>query len=208
MLWSRLFKLFFVVRNENIILPPLVEACWIIHHRCPGSRKINLLRRRMRIFNKVTQNIWKKDIGIGILKSIKNKIIIFKLFQERPPLKINQRRESSAIQDLWKFCSFYNNLCTWQKVPKTFNNTDEKFLKSSKHWWSIQQERRRHENNIRCKHDRSPSHQAHSNVSIAYRLQHNPIQVSVHGYFALKRRRLSVACAKVQVLAIDSHHPS
>jgi len=53
----------------------------------------------------------KKDIGIDILKSIKNKIITFKLFQERPPLKINQRRESSAIQDLWKFCSFYNNLC-------------------------------------------------------------------------------------------------
>ena len=69
--------------------------------------------------------------------------------------------------------------------------------------------KQRHENNIRCKHERSPSpHQAQSNVSIAYRLQHNPIQVSVHGYLALKRRRLSVACAKVQVLAIDSYHPS
>jgi len=66
----------------------------------------------------------KKDIGIDILKSIKNKIITFKLFQEGPPLKINQRRESSAIQDLWKFCSFYNDLCCRQKVPKTFNNTD------------------------------------------------------------------------------------
>ena len=57
----------------------------------------------MRIFNKVTQNIvkfkyfdilglflLKKDIGIGILKSIKNKIITFKLFQEGPTPKINQ----------------------------------------------------------------------------------------------------------------------
>ena len=35
---------------------------------------------------------WKKDIGIGILKSIKNKIITFKLFQEQPH-KINQRQE-------------------------------------------------------------------------------------------------------------------
>ena len=72
MLWSRLFKLFFVVRNENIILHPLVEACWIIHHCCPGSRKINLLRRRMRIFNKVTQNIVKFKyfdiLGLFLLK--------------------------------------------------------------------------------------------------------------------------------------------
>ena len=60
----------------------------------------------MRIFDKVTQNIVKfkyfdifglflskkKNIGIDILKSIKNKIITFKLFHERP-LKINQRQE-------------------------------------------------------------------------------------------------------------------
>ena len=69
----------------------------------------------------------KKDIGIGILKSIKNKIIIFKLFQERPPLKINQWRESSAIQDLWKFCSFYNNLCSWKKYLKLLTIRIQKF---------------------------------------------------------------------------------
>ena len=70
---------------------------------------------------------WKKDIGIGILKSIKNKIITFKLFQERPPLKINQRRERSAIQDLWKFCSFYINLCSRKKYLKLLTIRIKKF---------------------------------------------------------------------------------
>ena len=152
---------------------------------------------------------WKKDIGIGILKSIKNKIIIFKLFQERPPLKINQRRESSAIQDLWKFCSFYNNLCGWKKYLKLLTIRIKKFWNHQSIGDRFSKKEDTRTTSGARKHDRSSSpHQPHSDVSIAYRLQHNPIQVSLHGYFALKRRRLSVACAKVQVLAIDSQHPS
>ena len=141
MFWSRLFKLFFVVRNENIILHPLVEACWIIHHRCLGSRKINLLRRRMRIFNKVTQNIvkfeyfdflvyfyWKKDIGIGILKSIKNKIITFKLFQERQH-KINQRQErAQRFKICGSFVHFTIIFVLYKKYLKLLTIRIKKFL--------------------------------------------------------------------------------
>ena len=91
----------------------------------------------MRIFNKVTQNIvkfkyfdildlfsFKKGYRHLYIKKYIKKNHYFQAFPGATSQNKSKTRESSAIQDLWKFCSFYNNLCTLQKVPKTFNNTD------------------------------------------------------------------------------------
>ena len=123
----------------------------------------------------------KKDIGIGILKSIKNKIITFKLFQERPPLKINQRRESSAIQDLWKFCSFYNNVCGWKKYLKLLTIRIKKFWNHQSIGDRFSKKEDTRTTSGARKHDRSSSpHQAHSDVSIASIVSSSTIQYKSH----------------------------
>ena len=107
----------------------------------------------------------KKDIGIDILKSIKNKIMTFKLFQERPH-KINQRQErAQRFKICGSFAHFTIIFVLYKKYLKILTVRIKKFLnhQSIGDRFSKKEEDTRTTSSAGAsKHDRSPSHSQHS----------------------------------------------